>query len=275
MQRYFVEQTARAGNTFTLPKDDAHHMKNVMRMDVGDEILVLDGTGLFRCRLEQLDKQTAVAEMLEELPIETELPIHVTIAYALPKGDKQSSRELEVPSQSAIHVTIAYALPKGDKVELVAQKATELGISRLLVFESARSVSKWDAKKIPKKLERLQKISKEAAEQSYRAHLPTIEYVTYDEVLQRAADYTACLIAYEESAKEGETAAFASTLSRLQSGDSLLVVIGPEGGLTETEVSRLTAGGFVPASLGRRILRTETAPLYVLSAVSYHFELKG
>ncbi len=248
MQRYFVDQTARAGNTFTLSKDDAHHMKNVMRMDVGDEILVLDGTGLFRCRLEQLDKQTAVAEMLEELPIETELPIHVTIAYALPKGDK---------------------------VELVAQKATELGISRLLVFESARSVSKWDAKKIPKKLERLQKISKEAAEQSYRAHLPTIEYVTYDEVLQRAADYTACLIAYEESAKEGEAAAFASTLSRLQSGDSLLVVIGPEGGLTETEVSRLTAGGFVPASLGRRILRTETAPIYVLSAVSYHFELKG
>lgn len=248
MQRYFIDPTARVGNTFTLSKDDAHHMKNVMRMDVGDEILVLDGTGLFRCRIDQLEKQTAVAEMIEELPIETELPIQVTIAYALPKGDK---------------------------VELVAQKATELGVSELLVFESARSVSKWDAKKIPKKLERLQKIIKEAAEQSYRAHLPTVDYVTYDEVLQDAGNYTACLIAYEEAAKEGEAAAFASTLSRLQAGDSLLVVIGPEGGLTETEVSRLTDVGFVPASLGRRILRTETAPLYVLSAVSYHFELKG
>ncbi|WP_214802704.1 16S rRNA (uracil(1498)-N(3))-methyltransferase [Exiguobacterium sp. ERU656] len=248
MQRYFVEQAARSGERFTLQKDDAHHMKNVMRMDVGDEILVLDGTGLFRCALEELDKQQAIARIVESSSIDTELPIRVTLAYALPKGDK---------------------------IELVAQKATELGMNQLLIFESARSVSKWDAKKVPKKIERLEKIIKEAAEQSYRAHLPQVDYVTYDEVLQEAPQYTACLVAYEEAAKEGEATAFASTLARLQAGDSLLVVIGPEGGLTETEVTRLTDAGFLPASLGRRILRTETAPLYVLSAVSYHFELKG
>ena len=248
MQRYFVEPSMRQGDVFHLPKDDAHHMKNVMRMEVGGEILVLDGTGLYRCRLEALDKQAASARIEETLPIETELPIRVTIAHGLPKGDK---------------------------IELVAQKATELGIHHLRIFEADRSVSKWDQKKVPKKLERLEKIVKEAAEQSYRAHLPTVDFVTYDEVLQDASNYTACLVAYEESAKQGEASVLATTLAGLQEGDSLLVVIGPEGGFAEAEIARLAEAGFKQAALGRRILRTETAPFYVLSAVSYHFELKG
>lgn len=248
MQRYFVDASARDGQQFHLGKEEAHHILNVMRMETGDEILVLDGSGLFRCRLVSLSKSEALAEIEESLESDTELPVRVTIAHGLPKGDK---------------------------IELVAQKGTELGMSRLLIFEAARSVSKWDAKKVPKKLDRVQKIVKEAAEQSYRVQLPEVDYVTYDEVLKAASDYTACLIAYEETAKAGERSVFAETLETLKPGDSLLVVIGPEGGLTEGEVERLMQAGFRAAALGRRILRTETAPFYVLSAVSYQFELKG
>lgn len=117
---------------------------------------------------------------------------------------------------------------------------------------------------------------KEAAEQSHRSEIPDVYApVSFKQLLAMSNDYDVCLVAYEEEAKQGEKSNFAQALAKLESGQKLLLVFGPEGGLSEEEISALREHTFVACSLGPRILRTETAPLYALSAASYHFELMG
>ncbi|WP_214824522.1 16S rRNA (uracil(1498)-N(3))-methyltransferase [Exiguobacterium algae] len=247
MQRYFLSQGAFASDKVILPEDVVHHIGTVLRQGPGYEMVLLDGTGMeYACVVESLEKKSGVATIQSKRRATTELPVEVTLAYALPKGDK---------------------------IELVAQKATELGVHHLLVFESNRSVAKWDGKKASKKVERLQKIMQEAAEQSYRAVVPSCEYVTAKQVKAQFPQYDAVILAYEETAKEGERSSFANTLKELRSGARLLVMVGPEGGFDESEVSEWIGSGAVPCAFGPRILRSETAPLYALAAISYAFEL--
>lgn len=247
MQRYFLQRDAFKTDTVELPQDVVHHIGTVLREGPGYQMVLLDGTGVeYVCEVITIEKKTGTAKVLEELVATTELPVDVTLAYALPKGDK---------------------------VELVAQKATELGLHHLLLFESKRSVAKWDAKKAPKKVERLQKIMQEAAEQSYRAVVPTCQYVTSRHMMNALADYDAIIIAYEESAKQGEHSGLATVVHALEHGQRLLVIVGPEGGFDEEEVAAWMNHGARPCAFGPRILRTETAPLYVLAALSYALEL--
>lgn len=247
MQRYFLTRDAFKEETVQLPADVVHHIGTVLRQGPGYEMILLDGTGMeYACVVESLEKKSGVATIRSKRRATTELPIEVSLAYALPKGDK---------------------------VELVAQKATELGLHHLLVFESNRSVAKWDGKKAPKKVERLQKIMQEAAEQSYRAVVPTCEYITAKQLTSQFSQFDAVVLAYEESAKEGEQSAYAQTLSQLKAGDRLLLVVGPEGGFDESEVMGWRESGAVPCAFGPRILRSETAPLYALAAISYALEL--
>jgi 16S rRNA (uracil1498-N3)-methyltransferase len=183
---------------------------------------------------------------------------------------------LEETKELPIQVAIASGLPKGDKLELIIQKATELGAHKFVPFNAARSIVKWDDKKGDKKLERWKKIAKEAAEQSHRSIVPTItKPFSFESLIQDSKNFDYKIVAYEEEAKAGEKSHFASLLSKMETGQSLLVVFGPEGGLTEKEVQKLMDNGFLACGLGPRILRTETAPFYVLSAISYHFELQG
>ena len=177
-------------------------------------------------------------------------------------------------SELPIKVAIVSGLPKGDKLEYIVQKGTELGATEFIPFIAARSVVKWDHKKASKKIERLQKIAKEAAEQSHRSVLPTVqEPMTVAGLIQYAESFDYKLIAFEEEAKRGEKAQLAKVLTAVQSGQSILFVFGPEGGLTIEEVSKLSEAGFIACGLGPRILRTETAPLYAFAAVSYQVEL--
>lgn len=153
------------------------------------------------------------------------------------------------------------------------QKATELGAKRIIFFESARSVSHWNDQRQGKKVERLQKIANAAAEQSHRNQIPEVSYVKDLKSLLTVFSFDHQVVAWEESAKQGERAALATVFDQVTPGQSLLAIFGPEGGLTETEVETMTAAGVVACGLGPRILRTETAPLYLMAAVSYHFEL--
>lgn len=156
----------------------------------------------------------------------------------------------------------------------LSKKGTELGAHAFIPFQAARSVVKLDDKKAKKKRERWAKIAKEAAEQSYRNEVPQVMDVhSFQQLLQRMQDFDKCVVAYEESSKKGEISAFSAVVRRLPKGSSLLIVFGPEGGLTEAEVERLTEKDSMPCGLGPRILRTETAPLYALSAISYQTEL--
>jgi len=174
-----------------------------------------------------------------------------------------------------VDVTIAHGFPKGDKLEMIVQKTTELGVYSVLAFPSDRSVAKWDARKLLKKQERLAKIAKEAAEQSQRTHKPLIELLdSKQKLLKNFSDYDFVVIAYEEAAKQGESFKLASFLRKIKKHVKILVIFGPEGGLSKEEVEVFIAYGAFSVGLGPRILRAETAPLYFLSAVSYELELR-
>lgn len=176
-------------------------------------------------------------------------------------------------NEMPVRVTIACGLPKGDKLDLIVQKGTELGMAGLLPFEAERSIVKWDTKKGDKKVERLRKIAKEAAEQCHRTVIPNVASpASFKQLVAQSASYDVLLFADEEDAKSGNPNRMAERLKNVRPEQTVLTVFGPEGGLSRNEAEALRSAGFLPIALGPRILRTETAPLYLLSAMSYEFE---
>jgi 16S rRNA (uracil1498-N3)-methyltransferase len=247
VQRYFVKQRAN-DRRFFIDEEDRHHIIKVMRMEIGQQLICVDPVGKAAiCKIAEFTDEQVVADVVQWIDETTELPISITIASGLPKGDK---------------------------LEWIIQKGTELGAHEFLPFTAKRSVVKWDEKKAAKKVERWQKIAKEAAEQSHRSILPEVASpVNFKYLLEKSKNYHCKLVAYEEESRSGEASNFSVALQTMKKGESLLLVFGPEGGLTEEEVVLLKEHEFVLCGLGPRILRTETAPLYALSAISYHFEL--
>ncbi|AZB43679.1 16S rRNA (uracil(1498)-N(3))-methyltransferase [Bacillus sp. FJAT-42376] len=249
MQRYFTDLPKHKISSFIQAEgDDFHHIVKVMRMREGDSVVWVTSDG-----------EEALCTLMEPGNSEVKCSVKEWIT---------ENKELPV------HIAIACGLPKGDKLDFIIQKGTELGAFSFIPFNAARSVVKLDDKKSKKKTGRWQKIAKEAAEQSYRNLIPAVyDPVSIKELIQIAKDYDVKIAAYEEAAKNGEKSRFAQALEQLSPGQTLLVATGPEGGFTEAEMELLQENGFITAGFGPRILRTETAPLYALSAVSYHFEL--
>lgn len=249
MQQYFVHGRAPQEGIVTITdKETAKHMFSVMRLQPDDEVVLVFDDAIKR-RAKVISKEDQTFEIIEDLADMVELPVSVTIAVGFPKGDK---------------------------LEFLAQKVTELGASQLQAFPADWSVVKWDSKKLTKKAEKLEKIALGAAEQSKRNRIPAVHlFETKTAFLQQLTDFDHVLIAYEEAAKQGETSQLVQALKKMQSGDKLLFVFGPEGGISPAEIDQLTALGAKTVGLGPRILRAETAPLYALSAVSYAVELKG
>lgn len=250
MQRYFLEDSLSLDQqTVQVTGDVAHHIIRVMRMNKGDKAyLVFQNKQSFLAEIAKLESAEVIFALLEEEKEVKELPVDVTIAHGFPKGDK---------------------------LELIVQKATELGAHSVLAFPSDRSIAKWDAKKLLKKQERLTKIAKEAAEQSQRTYQPLIDLLdTKQKLLKKFQDYDFVMVAYEEAAKQGECFKLASFLTKIKRHTKILVIFGPEGGLAKEEVKMFLAHEAFIVGLGPRILRTETAPLYFLSAVSYELELR-
>ncbi|AIK78433.1 16S rRNA (uracil(1498)-N(3))-methyltransferase [Streptococcus anginosus] len=245
MQQYFVNGQVE-NPAIIRDKDTLKHMFSVMRLVEDDEVVLVFEDGIKRLARVS-DRERHVLNLVEELPDNAELPIHVTVASGFPKGDK---------------------------LEWVAQKATELGATAIWAFPADWSVAKWDGKKLAKKAEKLEKIVLGAAEQSKRNRVPEVR------LFEKKIDFLDCLsqfdrviVAYEESAKEGESAALVKAVTGLKIGSRILFVFGPEGGLSPAEITTLEEAGAILAGLGPRILRTETAPLYALSAVSVLIEL--
>ncbi|MGS4787846.1 16S rRNA (uracil(1498)-N(3))-methyltransferase [Streptococcus sp. P25B114] len=246
MQQYFVNGRAPQGLFQISDKDTAKHMFSVMRLQSDDQIVLVFDDGIKRLA-RVVDSQNQSVEIIEELADNVELPVSVTIAMGFPKGDK---------------------------LEFVAQKATELGMAALWAFPADWSVVKWDGKKLAKKAEKLEKIAQGAAEQSKRNRIPAIRlFEKKAAFLVQLAGFDQIILAYEEAAKEGEQANLVKILSGLEVGQSVLVIVGPEGGVSPEEVAAFEKAGAVKTGLGPRILRAETAPLYALSAISYATEL--
>ncbi|HFI0030117.1 TPA: 16S rRNA (uracil(1498)-N(3))-methyltransferase [Streptococcus suis] len=246
MQQYFVNGRAPQGIFQISDKDTAKHMFSVMRLQADDQTVLVFDDGIKRLA-RVVDSQSRSVEIIEKLADNVELPVSVTIAMGFPKGDK---------------------------LEFVAQKATELGMAALWAFPADWSVVKWDGKKLGKKAEKLEKIAQGAAEQSKRNRIPAIRlFEKKSDFLAQLAGFDQIILAYEESAKEGEQANLVKILSGLEAGQSVLVIVGPEGGVSPEEVAAFEGAGAVKTGLGPRILRAETAPLYALSAISYATEL--
>ncbi|MCI7677233.1 MAG: 16S rRNA (uracil(1498)-N(3))-methyltransferase [Streptococcus orisratti] len=246
MQQYFVNGRAPQGIFQISDKDTAKHMFSVMRLQADDQIVLVFDDGIKRLA-RVVDSQSQSIEVIEELADNVELPVSVTIAMGFPKGDK---------------------------LEFVAQKATELGMSALLAFPADWSVVKWDGKKLAKKEEKLSKIAQGAAEQSKRNVIPQVKlFEKKAAFLAELEQFDKIFVAYEESAKEGETAVLARELSQMKSGEKILFIFGPEGGISPEEIEAFESKGGLKIGLGPRIMRAETAPLYALSSTSYALEL--
>lgn len=247
MQRYFVKgNVSETTHSLVFSKDQVHQLKKVMRVRAGEQFEVVDDSS-----------QLAIVEVTELDPFE------VKVVELL-------EQKVELP----VSVTIAVGLSKGDKLDFIVQKATELGVSEIIPLSLTRNVVKWTGDKADKKIERLQKIAEEASEQSHRLKVPCVTSVmTLKELANYTSDFEQKLIAYEESAKVGESLQLVKSLQSLQENDRVIFVFGPEGGIEEQEVELLEESGYLPCSLGPRILRAETAPLYALAAVSYQCEL--
>ncbi len=247
MQRYFVAEKQWDDQTLTIGGDDYHHIANVMRMKPDDHVICNHPDGVaYLCLINKIDEQMIHLTRLEALDNQVELPINLTLIHGLPKGDK---------------------------LEWVVQKATELGVHSIIPLNSARSIVKWDLKKQQKKVERLQKIAKEASEQSHRTVQPIVHLPhTMKQLLSSDQIFDHKFVAYEETARTVKAEKLHTHLEQIKPGQSVVIAIGPEGGFTETEIEQFYEADFQPIRLGPRILRTETAPLYFLSALSYLLE---
>ena len=235
MTRFFASQEEMSGERILLTGENAQHAK-VLRLKPGETVLVCDGEG-----------QECLCQIFSTDPWE----LRVT--------ERRASR-----SEAAVRVSVYMAFPKGDKLEHVIQKATELGAYEIVAFPSARCVSRPDEKSLKKKLERWQKIAASAAEQSGRGRIPqVITLKSFSEALSRACQAEKALMFYEHE----EALTLKTALTGTYRTVSLLT--GPEGGLEEGEVTQARDAGMQVCTLGKRILRCETAPLCALSAVMY------
>ncbi|MGX7030379.1 16S rRNA (uracil(1498)-N(3))-methyltransferase [Vagococcus zengguangii] len=252
MQRYFMLKSIEEvdDQAIEVTGEIFHHMSRVMRMKPEEQAyLVFDEQLVVKAEITELFDNYLTMKVVERIEKSTELPVDVTLFCGFPKGDK---------------------------LELITQKTTELGAHHIVGFPSKTSIVKWNDKKRSQKQERLEKIAREAAEQSHRSVSPDVLLLAdINEMYNMLAQYDHVLVAFEEAAKEGEHAQLVQTLNAIQPGEKIAFIFGPEGGITPKEIEQFETRGAKVCALGPRILRTETAPFYALSALSYHLELQG
>jgi len=241
MQRYFITSEYFHKDHAYLTGQDFHHLKNVMRQRVGDEVVILNESGkAFLSKIESIGDHEARINFVQELP-----NLH------------QNS-----------HLVIAQALIKRERFEWVLEKATELGMFALIPTAFERSIIKIEADNEPKKLLRYQTIVKEAAEQSRRFEIPVVLPVVKVNQLD-FNQYDKILICFEGASEEDALVHLAKTLNASQ---KILVIVGPEGGISPQELAFLQSKGGIICSLGKRIVRSETAALVVLSYLNTLWE---
>lgn len=239
MTRFFIAPEDMQKNVIILTGDNAAHAR-VLRIKVGEQVVVCDGAGN-ECLCTVSDVSSG--------------------RVSLVVVDRQNSG-----AEASVNVSVYMAFAKGDKLEHVIQKATELGVYEIVTFPSARCVSKPEAKSLKNKLERWGKIAASAAEQSGRGRVPNVVALdSYGAALERMKQCDLGILFYENESS--------TTLRMVLEGtkyNSISILTGPEGGLETREVGQAMAAGIKVCTLGKRILRCETAPLCALSAIMYH-----
>ena len=269
MPRFFVEPDQVSGNKIIIEGSDVNHITKVLRMKIGEELMVCDGTGLdYFCTIAKLDNDAVFCDVCNKWESYSELPVKVTLFQGLPKADK---------------------------MELIIQKTVELGVYEIVPVAMQRSIAKLDDKKAGRKIERWQSISESAAKQAGRGIIPKVtEPMSFAEALEYAKEMDSIIVPYENAkgisytkevireakaqseAKAAETAAAgASSANETNAAKAcarLAIFIGPEGGFADSEIERAKEAGAKLVTLGNRILRTETAGMATLAILMYEFE---
>lgn len=245
MHHFFVEPQQIREREITILGGDVNHIRNVLRMEVSQEITVSNGVDQeeYRCRIASISEDRIVADILWAEEVGFELPSKIYLFQGLPKADK---------------------------MELIIQKAVELGVYEVIPVATRRSVVKLDEKKAQNKLRRWNGISESAAKQSKRMVIPRVTQIrSFGQALEYAKGLDVKLIPYELAREMDRTR---SVIAGIQKGQSIGIFIGPEGGFEEEEVAAAQEAGACPITLGKRILRTETAGMTLLSILMYHLE---
>ena len=251
MPRFFVRKDQIDNGTVTILGDDAHHISRSLRMAAGENITVCDMQKFeYECTLTDFLPDRVLAQVISERKCDTEPPF-------------------------AAH--LYQALPKGDKLDTVIQKAVECGVSSITTFNSERCIAKEKGDE-ENKLRRRNKISLEAAKQSGRGLVPEVKAtVSFARMLEEASCSDIKLFCYEGDETVSVRKLLSDENARLKSSGietpTISIIVGSEGGFSLNEVARAREAGFIPIGLGKRILRTETAPLFVLSCLCYELEL--
>lgn len=245
MYNFFVENTAKKDGRYFIAGADYNHIKNVLRMNMGEQFLVSCEGVSDLCELESIESDTVVAKIIKPNYQSTNLPINIHLFQGLPKSDK---------------------------LELIIQKAVELGVATVTPVSMKRSIVKIDDKKKKSKRERWQAIAEAAAKQSKRTAVPEVcDILSYKEFIARAKELDLLLVPYE--CADG-MAATKAALSEIKSGMNVGIIIGPEGGFEQKEIEdALEIGGKV-ISLGSRILRTETAAITTIAMCMLYSEME-
>lgn len=248
MHWFYVKHSQITEKQIYITGEDVNHIKNVLRMNKGEKIVICDGEGKdYYCSISDINKSQVVADILEINDTETELPIKIYLFQGLPKKDK---------------------------MELIIQKAVELGVYEIIPVSMKRCIAKIeDKKKEQKKLERWQAISTSAAKQSGRGIIPTVQgMLSFSDALKKAAQLDCAIVPYEQATNIANSY---DTIKKVCKCKSIGIFIGPEGGFDDGEIEKALEAGFQTVTLGKRILRTETAGLTMLSILMFEIEMQS
>lgn len=247
MPRFYVEGCQDAQTGITIMGEDVNHIKNVLRLTIGDTITVCDGAGKeYECEIAEISKEHVYATIVDINQNVAELPCKITLFQGMPKSDK---------------------------MEFIIQKAVELGAAQIVPVMMKRTVVKLEDKKKDKKRERYQMIAESAAKQSGRGIIPEVAgFMTFREALQYAESFDFLLVPYESADGIAYAQEMITQAANLADGASIGIFIGPEGGFAKEEIDAAKDAGAKIITLGNRILRTETAGLAVLSILMFQME---
>jgi 16S rRNA (uracil1498-N3)-methyltransferase len=245
MPVYFIQSDSIQNKRIILTGDLARHLRDVLRCEVGETVeLVDEKQARYRTELTQVTKQEIVANIL---------------------------RKDGPPTRPAVSITLAQAALKSDKMDWVVQKTTELGVNIILPVVTERTIARPRAERQAHQIDRWRKIAKEASQQCGRSDIPMVRAaVSLDALLKNPPEASLKLVPWEQAREP----TLKTVLHNLKEMNSAMILIGPEGGLTSTEVERAREGGWISVSLGPRILRAETAGLAVLAILQYELDTR-
>ena len=256
MQKFFIEENQKKEETIEIIGEDVNHISNVLRMKIGEQILIGNSKSLetYLTQIEKIEKEKVIVKIIEKLDIQTE------------------------PN---VEIDLYQGLPKADKMELIVQKTTEVGVNNIIPVDMARCIVKLDEKDAKKKIERWQKVAESAAKQSKRSKIPEVKNkIKIKDLEELIEKYDIFIVAYEEEKctklKEvlRQNNEKAKQFEQKESSNKckIGVLVGPEGGIAPEEVENLKKWKAKIVTLGNRILRTETAPIVLVSNIIYEFE---